>query len=1188
MPGIFADMRSRLDWMPIALVVLMLSQIPATAQRGPVPGLNSATPYLIHYGDWTPALVTEARMNYRLVILAPSTSNITSGDIGSIRSGPNELIGDGDDVKVLAYISVGEDDRPGAPFVGDGLGPRIDPRANPNQPLAGIAPLGVPSPLGGGYASYYLDDNDLNGFPDQNSIFGGFYVNPGDPAWYQVLKNNRRDVEGRSGLLELLTPTTGYGFNCDGLFLDTLDTPAPNSFGATQFEWTTKAYRDLVKQIGDEHPDKLLLANRGVFFYNPNLKSYAFTLRPYINLLMFESYYTDSSGSGAATAYFADNKFNYAPKINAEANRPDGFTVLGLGYTTPGESSALIAQDFLEVQQAQGWLLYRTNPTLTAVPFNTQAAMWNAAHPDVAPPVWDSTAATDAQPPPSRVGLQEVVTASGSATLRWDVARDQTGPVRYNIYVTDTVSFDFATAIKIPHAVPVIPESYLLGTGAGRYPHEFQITGLTNGITYRFAVRAEDALGHEDLNTVVLNAVPQSNPATYAPITIDGNFSDWATVPVLAMDPAEGAPVDFANVQVANDANFLYVRFTLHAAAAAFGDFNTHLFLDTDNNPATGFAVSGAGIGSEMMIESGVGYDQRNGSFNQGGVNGVAWSISPAGAASAFELRLSRAATYANGGALVFPTQTLRLALQDNRGEVTQGILLDFATAPPPPPAPSNYAEITVDGNASDWAAIPVTATDAAGEGTPDIVSLKVANDADYLYILVNYNGTVNANTFGGSPSSFLSIDNDANTATGFNVYGLGQVGAEVSWQNDYPFVQGTGNFNLGATLANAGAGIAPYNTSTSFQEYRIARNATYQIGAGPVQAVFPNQEIKLAFWTDHATSAEFAGAVRYAFATPPPAGNFTNISIDGSFADWETLPVRATRASTGASLDWASLKLANDSQYLYGKFTLHQAPLEAPFTSYQTNLFLDADANPGTGFHPGGSTLGSSLLIQGGSGYDQRGGGFNEGPVTGLGWLIAGAGTEWEFRIARSAAYAGAAPVFSNAAIRLLLQDDRPAPSGTLLNTAGTAYTFQPNPLSASYQAWLITKFTATELSNPSISGSQADPDADGLINLLEFALNLPPHTPSQSGLPRTGIRTVGANRHLTFTYTRRPASDGVTYTPQTSTDLQNWNPDPAQFVPVSTTQLPGGLLEIELRLAAPFSFEHRFVRLRVGLALP
>ena len=103
-----------------------------------------------------------------------------------------------------------------------------------------------------------------------------------------------------------------------------------------------------------------------------------------------------------------------------------------------------------------------------------------------------------------------------------------------------------------------------------------------------------------------------------------------------------------------------------------------------------------------------------------------------------------------------------------------------------------------------------------------------------------------------------------------------------------------------------------------------------------------------------------------------------------------------------------------------------------------------------------------------------------------------------------------------------------------------------------------------------------------------MEFALNLPPHTPSQSGLPRTGIRTVGANRHLTFTYTRRPASDGVTYTPQTSTDLQNWNPDHAQFVPVSTTQLPSGLLEIELRLAAPLSFEHRFVRLRVGLALP
>ena len=989
---------------------------PCLAQRGPVPGFSTATPYLIHYGNWTPTLVTEARTGYKLVILHPSASNITAADIASIRSGPDNIAGNTDDVKVLAYISVGEDDRPGAPFAADGNGPRIDPRPADATPLESITdPMGLPSPGGTGFASYYLDDNNRDGQPDRNSIFGGYYVNPGDPAWYQILKTKTKAVDGRAGIHELLTTTTGNGYGCDGLFLDTLDTPAPNSFGATFFEWTSEAYRDLVKAISDDNPGKLLLANRGLFFFNPNLKNYAYTLRPHINLLMFESYYTDSSGSGAATAFFDDNKFNFAPKINAEANRPDGFTVIGLGYTSPGEPPALIAQDFVECQQQQGWLLYRTNPALNSLPFNTDAAAWNAANPDNAAPTWDSTAATGAdsdpgtpgnQPPAPRVGVQEVAVASGTATVRWDLARDQTGPVKYNLYYTTAAALDFGTATKIANVATAIPDTYLGGTGAGRYPYEHTLTGLTNGTTYRFAIRAEDALGNEDPNTVVLAATPQSNPASFRAIAIDGSFTDWDGVPVLAADPVDAAPVDFADVQVANDANYLYVRFTLHTTASPFSDFNTHLFLDTDNNPATGLPVGGANIGSEVMIESGSAYDQRGGGFNEGGVNGIAWSLSPAGPATSFELRLSRSATFANGGAPVFSGNTLRLALQDNRGDTTAGILLDFAPAPPPP---STYATINVDGNPADWAGIPVAGTDPTGDGTPDIASLKVANDDDYLYVLVQYNGAVDTNTLNGSPSVFLSLDNDANTATGFNIYGLNQIGADVSWQNDFPFAQDAATFNRGAVFTNGAAGISPYFSNTTVQEYRIARNATYSIGGGPAQAVFPNNTIKLASWSDHGSAAEFAGAVNYAF---------------------------------------------------------------------------------------------------------------------------------------------------------------------------------QSNPNDAAYESWRAGKFTAPELEDSLVSGDDADPDHDGVANLLEFALGLEPKTSDADGLPDAAIMTVGLDRFLSFTYRRRPPADGMIYTPQTSSDLAAWNSDPGQFTTVSTTSLPGGLTKVTVRLNTPVAAGPDFIRLSSAIA--
>lgn len=1165
------------------------------AQRGPVPGFNTSTPYLIHYGNWTSTLISQARNNYKLVILHPSASSITAADIATIRSGPDGVAGNADDVKVLAYISVGEDDRPGAPFAADGEGPRIDPRPSYESPLAGINPLGSPSPGGTGFASYYLDDNDHDGQPDRNAIFGGYYVNPGDPAWYEILKTKTKAAHGRAGIRELLTTTTGNGYDCDGLFLDTLDTPAPASFGATFFEWTTPAYRDLVKKISDDNPDKLLLANRGVFFYNPNLKNYAYTLRPYINMLMFESYYTDSSGSGTATAFFSDNKFNFAAKINAEAGRPDGFNVISLGYTSAGEPAGLGAQDFVESQREQGWALYRTNPALNSLPFNTQAATWNAANPDTAPPAWDSTAALGGdsdpetpgnQPPPPRTGIQEVITGSGFATVRWDLARDQTGPVKYHLYYTTDPVLNFSTATKLANIAPAIPDSYRSGAGAGRFPYEYTLGSLSNGTTYRFAIRAEDSLGHEDTNTVVLAGTPQANPSTYRAIAIDGSFTDWDGVPVLEADPVDlAAPVDFGDIQVANDANYLYIRFTLHAEASPFSTFNTHLFLDTDNNAATGLPVSGANIGSEVMIEGSTAYDQRGGGFNEGGVNGIAWSLAPAGPGTVFELRLSRHATFINGGSPVFSGNTIRLALQDNLGDTSTGILLDFAPSPPAPPPTSHYAPISVDGNPADWAEIPDSKVDALGESTPDIASLKVANDADYLYILVQYNGPVDTNTLNGSPSIFLSVDNDANPGTGFDIYGLGEVGAEVSWQNDFPFAQAAGNYNIGASFTNGAAGIAPYASNTSVQEYRIARNATFSVGGGPEQPVFPNSTIKLAVWSDHGSAAEFAGAVTYAFANTPPAGNYATIEVDGTFSDWDGIPVRASRAASGSEIDWATLQLANDGVYLYGRFTLHAVPAAVPFSEFQSNVFIDTDNNPATGYIPTGSTIGSGLMIQGGTGYDQRGGGFNEGVVEGLGWSISGGGTEWEFRVSRTAAYAGALPVFAGPTLRLMLQDDRPTLPGTLLPAGGTPYTFQGHPSAASYEAWRVLHFSEAERNNPLISADNSDPDHDGIENLLEYALGKLPKSAGVEGLPYGGFATLGADRFFTFTYTRLPASAGVSYIPQSSSNMADWDGNPLQFTTIGTTPSIGDWEEVTIRLNSALPTGPRYLRLKVTL---
>ena len=80
-------------------------------------------------------------------------------------------------------------------------------------------------------------------------------------------------------------------------------------------------------------------------------------------------------------------------------------------------------------------------------------------------------------------------------------------------------------------------------------------------------------------------------------------------------------------------------------------------------------------------------------------------------------------------------------------------------------------------------------------------------------------------------------------------------------------------------------------------------------------------------------------------------AGDFKHIAIDGSFDDWAGVPPAFEDLSdTTNSIDYATVYVANDADYLYLRFTLY-APGD-PFTSTE-NIFIDADNDPATGYHP-------------------------------------------------------------------------------------------------------------------------------------------------------------------------------------------------------------------------------------------
>jgi hypothetical protein len=510
--------------------------------------------YLANYGSWTAADLMIAQ-HYQLVIAHPGHGQLTRATVAALQGGQSSS-DPRDDVLVLCYISVGEDLRTNglsndqiradSRFRGDGTGPRIDPRGwmADGSSLAGIDPKGAPSSGGTGFASYYLDDNDVHdsanhvgdGFPDRNQIFGGLFVNAGDPSWFDVIDSMTVDgADQHAGMRELLTPSYGRGLDCDGLFLDTIDTAAPNSYtnassaNQSEFEWTAPGFAAFIRHLHQAYPDRVVLQNRGLFFFDPRHTQYPYNARGAIDFVLFESFRLNSDTFEQwDPIHYPDNRYDVAPKLMAEANRPDGFRVLSLGYAEgpPDQMSPLtlvgqstvgldsLREDVQVTQDLQGFRHYITDAAVSLV---NDFVYSNSSLDDHDPPWWTSTYndqfVSPAVAPTPRVGIQQAVGGGGQITVRWDVALDKTG-VRYALYAQPT-PFDFAGDPKLVRSrrvplTPSVPQAYLGGVGAGIFPYEATVTGLPAGQLQYLLIRASDGAqpSNEETNTVVLTATP--------------------------------------------------------------------------------------------------------------------------------------------------------------------------------------------------------------------------------------------------------------------------------------------------------------------------------------------------------------------------------------------------------------------------------------------------------------------------------------------------------------------------------------------------------------------------------------------------------------------------------------------------------------------------------------------------------
>lgn len=524
--------------------------------------IDSTTNVLFYYGSWNDDLIFRAQ-DFRVVVLEPS--QMTAEQIQKLRAGHDGVLGTNDDVIVIGYLSIGEDTR--GDRTGDGSGPCYY-----NYDSSKVIYEDK------GYASWYVDDRDLNGQPDEDSLWGSYYVNGGDTLWWQFLKTNPDGADA-------ICAAKG----CDGLFLDMLDTASP--WPPWPYRWEVDGMSELVQRLRQMYPAKYLIANRGLFYFDSTLTdAYAHTIRPYIDADLYESYF--NGPDSADRAY-------WAAKLNTEGQKPDGFKVMALDYFDPNQTSSIN-------QQMQEVFAYNWGDYIKS--FSTDSIRYYIFHRILTnPPIWDGP-----------IGITNIKTSDKSATLEWGTLTDPSLPLKFDIYYSTSSSVDTSSALELKGVNAVYDRS------TNRY--SFTVTGLDNYTTYYFLVRAVDARGNFEKNFRVMSATPPNKGSSQ--MIIDGSFNDWQGIAPLNAppNPAPGyspdSDADFIDFWATNDTNNLYLSYQVAGSIDA-SKYYYHIFIDVDDDPTngkTGYVYNDSAlIGAEYMVE--------NSSFDKyNGTGGADWS----------------------------------------------------------------------------------------------------------------------------------------------------------------------------------------------------------------------------------------------------------------------------------------------------------------------------------------------------------------------------------------------------------------------------------------------------------------------------------------------------------------------------------------------------------------------------------
>jgi N-acyl-D-amino-acid deacylase len=132
------------------------------------------------------------------------------------------------------------------------------------------------------------------------------------------------------------------------------------------------------------------------------------------------------------------------------------------------------------------------------------------------------------------------------------------------------------------------------------------------------------------------------------------------------------------------------------------------------------------------------------------------------------------------------------------------------------------------------------------------------------------------------------------------------------------------------------------------------------------------------------------------------------------------------------------------------------------------------------------------------------------------------------------------------------------------------------------SFDAWHAKYFSASELADPTVSGDNADPDGDGMPNLLEYASGTDPRVPNEAPKLVASVNASGSQPSLLVSFRRLLLAYELDYNLESSADFRTWSPVTGEVDEPSLNA--DGTITTSVHAESAADSSARFFRLRVS----